>query len=107
VILAKDLNSELLKLVQISVQTFVDNHHGRLPESAEWNQIIEINNLMDVQNGPLRKVNNIHRDRLYKEMRAQAEITNAMRDAVKAKFKELMQYEFFMPKTMRGSLQMS
>ena len=55
VMLAKNLNSELLKLVQISVQTFVDNpaNNGRLPEDGEWNQLIEINSLMDAENGPL------------------------------------------------------
>jgi hypothetical protein len=39
VMLAKNLNSELLKLVQIQVQTFVDNNKGRLPEDGEWNQL--------------------------------------------------------------------
>ena len=68
VILAKDLNSELLKLVQILVQTFVDNNNGRLPEDSEWNQLIEIKSLMDAENGPLRKVNDIHRNRIYQEM---------------------------------------
>src|SRR6476620_3402772 len=45
VVLAKELNSELLKLVQQRVQEFVDSpaHRGRLPEDGEWNQIIEIN----------------------------------------------------------------
>src|SRR4029450_4664554 len=66
VMLAKNLNSELLKLVQISVQTFVDNpaNKGRLPEDSEWNQLIKIDSLMDAENGPLRKVNDIHRNRL-------------------------------------------
>ena len=75
VILAKDLNSELLKLVQISVQAFVDipENKGRLPENNEWNQLIEVNNLMDAENGPLHKVNDIHRNRLFQEMKAKAQ----------------------------------
>lgn len=88
VMLAKDLNSELLKLVQTWVQTFVDNNNGRLPENGEWNQLIEINNLMDVENGPLRKVNDIHRNRINQEFgpKIRAEV-------YKRKHLELMQYE--------------
>ena len=98
VILLKDLNSELLKLVQISVQTFVDNpaNNGRLPEDREWNQVIEINNLMDAKTGLLRKVNDIHRNRLFEKMQAQAQghpITEAMRAAAEKTHLELMQYE--------------
>jgi len=95
VMLAKDLNSELLKLVQISVQTFVDNNNGRLPTGVEWNQIIEINSLMDVENGPLRKVNDIHRSRLFHDMQAQApgQFIEAMAAVAKRKHLELMQYE--------------
>ncbi|MDD5322009.1 MAG: hypothetical protein PHD43_15640 [Methylococcales bacterium] len=96
VILAKDLNSELLKLVQIQVQTFVDNNNGRLPENGEWNQLIEINNLMDADNGPLRETNDIHWIQLFKDMQAQVQdqpITEAMLTAAKRKLLELMQYE--------------
>lgn len=98
VMLAKDLNSELLKLVQSLVQAFVDipENNGRLPENNEWNQLIEINILMDVKNGPLSKVNNIHRNRLNQEMQLQAQgkpITEAMRAAVEKTHLELMQYE--------------
>lgn len=90
VILAKDLNSELMKLVQISVQSFVDNNNGRLPEDSEWNQLIEINNFMDAEKGPLRKVNDIHRERLFRKMEGQApgEMAVAKREHL-----ELMQYE--------------
>jgi hypothetical protein len=98
VTLLKDLNSELLKLVQISVQTFVDNpaNNGRLPEDREWNQVIEINNLMDAKIGLLRKVNDIHRNRLFETMQAQAQghpITEATRAAAEKTHLEQMQYE--------------
>lgn len=91
VILAKDLNSELLKLVQISVQSFVDNNNGRLPEDGEWNQLIEINNFMDAEHGPLRMVNKIHRDRLFRKV---GEKATAEKFAVaKTEHLALMQYE--------------
>lgn len=67
VLLLKDLNSELLKLVQIKVQSFVDTHEGRLPEGEEWRQIIDINNLMDLEEGDLRQVNDNYRVRLIRE----------------------------------------
>lgn len=95
VILAKDLNSELLRLVRISVQTFVDNNNGRLPEDGEWNQLIEINNLMDVgKNGLLRQVNDIHRTRLNDAVYADGnrQITEKQ-IAVQKTHLELMQYE--------------
>lgn len=67
VLLLKDLNSELLKLVQIKVQSFVDTHDGRLPEGEEWRQVIDINNLMDLEKGDLRQVNDNYRVRLIRE----------------------------------------
>ncbi|MGH8551422.1 MAG: hypothetical protein ACRERU_23010 [Methylococcales bacterium] len=96
VMLAKNLNSELLKLVQAQVQTFVENNNGRLPEDGEWNQLIEVNNLMDAENGPLRKVNDIHRNRLFHELEVQAQgrpVTAEMNAVAKLKHLELMQYE--------------
>src|SRR4029453_3706153 len=65
-------------------------------EDEEWNQLVEINNLMDTQNGDLRKVNDIHRNRVNQEMRAQAQgypITEEMRNAAKKKHLQVMQYE--------------
>ena len=98
VILAKDLNSELLKLIQISVQAFVDipENKGRLPENNEWYDLIKDNKLMDAANGPLRKVNDIHRNRLSQEMKAKAQdgpITAEMNAVAKKNHLELMQYE--------------
>src|SRR5882724_5473130 len=96
VILAKDLNSELLKLIQTRVQVFVEANNGRLPKDREWNQLIEINDFMDAERGPLRKVNDIHRNRRFQEMQVQAQggaITAEMNAAAKTKHLELMQYE--------------
>jgi hypothetical protein len=96
VLLAKDLNSELLQLLRTRVQTFVAASNGKLPAGAEWNQLIEINDLMDATQGPLRKVNDIHRLRLFNEMQAQAQghpITEAMLSLARKKHLELMQYE--------------
>ncbi len=68
VMLTRELNSELLKIVQAKVQQFVENHDGRLPDGAEWNQLIEINNLMDAQNGDLRLANDRHREGIHAAM---------------------------------------
>lgn len=51
---------------------------------------------MDAENGPLRKVNNIHRNRLHQAMQAQAQgrpITEEMLAVAKKNHLELMQYE--------------
>lgn len=95
VILLKDLNSELLKHLRFSVQTFVDRNNGRLPEDGEWNQLIEINNLLDAENGPMRKVNDIHRNRLNQEMEAHApgQFIPELAAAAQKKHLGLMQYE--------------
>lgn len=96
VMLAKDLNSELLKLIQTRVQVFVEANNGRLPKDNEWNQLIEVNDFMDAERGPLRKVNDIHRNRLLQVMQVQAQggaITAEMNAAAKTKQLELMQYE--------------
>ncbi|HEX6427087.1 MAG TPA: hypothetical protein VF008_05350, partial [Niastella sp.] len=98
VTLAKNLNSELLKIVQSSVQAFVDNPgtNGRLPKDEEWNQILEINQLMDVDHGPLRKVNDIYKNRLNLEMQAETRgqgVTPALLAAYQQKHLEYMQFE--------------
>ncbi|MEH7306757.1 hypothetical protein [Neobacillus drentensis] len=96
VLLAKDLKSELLKLIQDKVQKFVDAHNGQLPSGSEWLTIIDFNNLMDKVHGDLRKVNDIHRRRLYEEaiLRApERHLTEAMVDEIKKTHLELMQYE--------------
>ncbi len=96
VLLAKDLSSDLLKLVQGRVQTFVKANNGRLPSDDEWGQIIEINDLMDAGAGPPRKVNDILRNRLFQEMKAQAPggvVTVEMNAVAKKAHLQLMQYE--------------
>ena len=92
----KDLNSELLKIVRDSVQAFVDGHDGRLPDAAEWNKIIEINNLLDADRGPLRRANDIIRARLQRNLELQArgaEITDAQKAAAKQLQLQQMKYE--------------
>ncbi|OKH36209.1 hypothetical protein NIES2119_18060 [[Phormidium ambiguum] IAM M-71] len=94
VFLLKDLNSELLKLMQSRVQSFVDQHDGRLPDGAEWPTIIDINDLLDLENGSLRKVNDIYRERLIREWQALGipEGSPEFR-TLKRKYFESMQYE--------------
>lgn len=96
VLLAKDLNSELMKLMQARVQTFVENANGALPLGLQWRQIIDINNLMDNQNGDMRIVNDRVAQRLQDEAQLLAGaggISPAMTTAARAKHLEIMQYE--------------
>lgn len=97
VLLTKDLNSELLILVQALVQNFVDKpeSNGRLPEYSEWDQIIKsYKNSAEVFGmeadgieGLLLTVNTIHLTRLFQNQAAQD------RKAIEVKLLELMQYE--------------
>lgn len=98
VLITKDLRSELLKLVQAQVQTFVDNNNGDLPTGTQWNKLIDQNNLMNTAEGPLRVVNSIHWRRLLEEIQLQAisqnvDITQEMIAAAEVKLLEIMQYE--------------
>lgn len=95
VLLAKDLQSELMKIMQAAVQVFVDEHEGRLPASNEWKQLIDFDNFMDVETGPLRRVNDIHRERLNEEMerRSPGSFVPALAEAAKKKHLSVMQYE--------------
>jgi hypothetical protein len=96
VLLAKDLNSELLNLVRAKVQAFAEANGGRLPDGAEWNQIVEIGNLMDQENGDLRKVNDIHFKRIQADVLRRApngQLTPALIAEAKKAHLELMQYE--------------
>ncbi|MEQ1741959.1 MAG: hypothetical protein ABL869_05605 [Candidatus Nitrotoga sp.] len=98
VLLTKDLNSEVLKLALIRIQTFVDNNNGRLPDGDEWTQVININNFLDEQANDMTKVNDIHRNRLSNELRAQIRagqiaIENERYAPISQEHLELMQYE--------------
>jgi hypothetical protein len=95
VTLAKNLNSELLSVLLIQVQTFVDNNEGRLPQDAEWNQIIGIDKFKDMEKGPLRNVNDLYAYRLLKELVEQApiEITEETAAIARKNHLALMQYE--------------
>jgi hypothetical protein len=72
VALVKDLGSELMQLVLVKVQAFVAAHAGALPSGAEWQAIIEINNLMDADHGDLRQANDRVRQHVYEALLARA-----------------------------------
>lgn len=96
VVLAKELGSELLKLVRSAIATFVEGHDGRLPAGPEWNQVIEINSMIDPQQGLLRMANDTLRTALHRQLVVQAHgqpITDAMVAAAKAQHLEQMRYE--------------
>ena len=91
VLLAKDFGSEVMKRVQARVQAFVNGHDGRLPDGAEWLEVIEINLLMDPENGDMYHANNIIRDRLVTEAQAAGQPIDLNR--LRQTHLELMQYE--------------
>lgn len=96
VLLAKEFNSEVVNIVRGWVQTFVDNHEGRLPEGDEWRTLIDINVFMDPDHGPLKAANDIHKVRMQDKLQADAAgqpVTEAMMAAVKKIHLEMMQYE--------------
>jgi hypothetical protein len=94
--LAKNLNSELLQLILAKVQAFAEANGGRLPLGSEWNQLIEVNDLMDSTKGLLRKVNDTVRARLFKEAVAKASgraLTAEVSAAAAAQHLAQMKYE--------------
>ncbi len=93
--LLNDLGSELMKVIRDRVQTFVEQNSGRLPTGAEWNQLIEINDLMNQDAGPLRVVNDRHRTQIFDRLNV-LHPAGIPADAIKAALAEhlkLMQYE--------------
>jgi hypothetical protein len=91
VILAKDLNSEWLKIIRSRVQRFVENHNGRLPEGDEWTQeIVSTNDLVDGVDGIFRTVNAIYLRRLIE---GPALSTPEVIATARKNHLELMQYE--------------
>ncbi|MEJ8849509.1 hypothetical protein [Variovorax rhizosphaerae] len=96
VVLLKNLASEVLKIVRGRVQGFVDASKGILPNGAQWNSVIEVNELMEPKQGTLRLANDRIRARLFDEAKAQAPgglVTAEMAEALKARHLVLMQYE--------------
>lgn len=94
--IAKDLGSELVRLLLPGVEAFVRANDGRLPDGAEWNQIFEINAMMDPDNGHLRQVNDLLRDRLYREVAAQAGaagVTAELVEQARRRHLDAMRYE--------------
>lgn len=96
VLVTKNLGAELVGLIAARAQTFVDAHAGKLPDGAEWMQIIDINNLMDGSEGDLRRVNDIHRKRLFDQLLRDAggqQPSEAAMAIAKQTQLQLMQYE--------------
>jgi hypothetical protein len=95
VTLAKNLNSEIIKLLQAQVQIFVDANDGRLPMTlVEWTKVFE--GFIAANKDPFLTVYNIHRSRLLGELQAQAlghPITPEMLSALEQTLFDLMQYE--------------
>ena len=67
ILVKKDLGSELTALVAARLQGFVDAHAGALPVGAEWREVINFDTMIDPDRGDLRKVNDIHRQRVNQQ----------------------------------------
>ncbi|MEQ1560787.1 MAG: hypothetical protein ABL933_17870 [Methyloglobulus sp.] len=101
VILAKDLNSELLKLLQLGVQAFVDVNNGALPKDNQWDDMLSISSKGTAGEklaNELAFVNGSLWHRLYQELKAQASaqdrrVSEEMIASAEKKLLELMQYE--------------
>ncbi|MCW5599444.1 MAG: hypothetical protein KIT59_10095 [Nitrosomonas sp.] len=96
VLLTRSLHSELMKLMRVRVQTFVDANNGRLPDGVEWIGIVDINNLMDASAGDLRRVNDVVRERLFADAvrrTPDGQLTGAMTEEIRKTLLEVMQYE--------------
>lgn len=93
--LLNDLGSEVMKVIRDRVQTFVDQHGGKLPAGSEWNQLIEINDLMNQDAGPLRIVNERHRELIFARLHAlhPAGIPGTATEAALAEHLAVMQFE--------------
>ena len=86
VMLAKDLDSELLKLVQVRYRPLLMPTTVGCRRIASGVSLLRSMTFMDVENGPLSKVNDIYGNRLFQEMQAQAHgdpITKAMQAVAK------------------------
>jgi hypothetical protein len=97
VLLAKDLDSELVEIIRGKVEAFVSDHTGRLPDGDEWLQIVNIDEMMaSDESNLLRQVSRIHRDRIVAAIREADPILGenaALTEAGRAELLELMQYE--------------
>ena len=96
VVAPRTLDSELVVVLRDPVQAFVDAHDGRLPQGAEWASVIDINTLVDADNGPLKVVQDRHKQRIFARIQAEAGaggVTPPMVEAARAELLSLMRYE--------------
>lgn len=95
VILAKDLNSLLLREMLPSVEYWVQSHEGKLPEGVQWNTLFNLDAFDDPQTGLLLKLNNRLRVELYDTLRRNGGYPDgrALREDVRSKLLAAMQYE--------------
>jgi hypothetical protein len=96
VYLTSDLGSELLEVIRAKVENFVQSNQGRLPQGKEeWMRVVDINDLMDIDSGSLRQVNDIYRERflLAYARTGLSEGTSAFIEWKQKNYFEPMQYE--------------
>lgn len=96
VVLAKDLGSELVLVLLAKVQSFVADHAGALPVGPEWQQLVDINNLMDATSGDLKITSDRVRSAIYASLTAGAAgavITPQQLEEASASYLSAMQFE--------------
>ncbi|SDC92333.1 hypothetical protein SAMN05660690_2947 [Geodermatophilus telluris] len=96
VVAPRPLGSELIVVLRDRVQAWVDAHDGHLPQGTEWAAVIDINVLLNTDEGPLRVVNDRHRERIWARMQAEAGeggVTPAAIEAGRAELLDLMRFE--------------
>ncbi|MFB9443350.1 hypothetical protein Dvina_17635 [Dactylosporangium vinaceum] len=92
--LAKELNSEVVRLVRDRVQQWADDHQGALPIRAEWRQLINVDDLMEPEPGILRRANDIVRARLWSAVtQSPPDKLQSAIAAMRAQLLDRMQYE--------------
>ncbi|GLL02856.1 hypothetical protein [Dactylosporangium matsuzakiense] len=94
VYLAKELNSEVVRLVRDRVQQWADDHQGALPIGAQWRQLINVDDLMEPERGILRRANDIVRARLWSAVtQSPPDKLQSAIAAMRAQLLDRMQYE--------------
>jgi hypothetical protein len=85
VVLMRDLDSRVMQLIRAGVQSWVDDHQGRLPAGDDWNRVIEINDLMS---SVMSSVNDLVRQEVFANATTPDEVEQA-----RSAFLDRMQFE--------------
>jgi hypothetical protein len=96
VLIKKDLGSEIVGVIGGHLLAWLNDHGGAMPNGAEWTQVVDINAIMNANNGDMRAVNDIHRTRVaatYNRDIAAGMAPDAALDKARHAHLSLMQFE--------------